>query len=80
MEAKCVLYHNGVKHPCKTVNISISGVRVTADNFPPSSLKTGDICGLSFSDGRISTLGEYESKVVRLGQSIVALNFLTLTF
>lgn len=80
LETKCILYHNGVKHSCKTVNISISGVQVTANNFPPADLKIGDICGLSFSDSRMSTIGEYESKVARLGISVVALNFLSLTF
>lgn len=80
LEKRCTLYHNGVKHPCKTVNISISGVQVTANDFPPANLKIGDICGLSFSSDKISSSGEYESKVTRLGMSMVALNFLGLTF
>jgi hypothetical protein len=80
LEKHCVLYHNGVRHSCKTVNISISGVQITASDFPPVNLKIGDVCGLSFSHEKISALGEYESKVTRVGLSMVALSFLSLTF
>jgi hypothetical protein len=61
-------------------NISISGVLVSAHDFPPANLTLGDTCSLSFSNNTISTIGEYESKVTRLGLSMVALNFLGLTY
>jgi hypothetical protein len=80
LEKKCILYHNGIKYPCKTINISISGVLLSAHDFPPANLNLGDLCGLSFSNDTISDIGEYESKVTRLGLSMVALNFLGLTF
>jgi len=80
LEKKCILYHNGIKYPCNTKNISISGVLVSAHYFPPANLSLGDICGLSFSTDSISAIGEYESKVTRLGLSMVALSFLNLTY
>jgi hypothetical protein len=80
LEKKCTLYHNGVKHHCKTVNISISGVQITSHDFPPDNLQIGDVCGLSFTNDHMSSLGEYESKVTRVGLSMVALTFLSLTF
>jgi hypothetical protein len=80
LEKWCVLHHNGIKYPCKTENISISGVLVSAQEFPPANLNLGDTCGLSFSNDTILAIGEYESKVTRLGLSMVALNFLRLTF
>jgi len=80
LERKCVLYHNGIKYPCKTKNISISGVLVSSHDFPPANINLGDTCGLSFSNDTISAVGEYESKVTRLGSSMVALNFHSLTF
>jgi hypothetical protein len=80
LEKRCVLHHNGIKYPCKTKNISISGVLVLAHDFPPANLNLGDTCSLSFSNDNISTIGEYESKVTRLGVSMVAMNFLSLTF
>lgn len=80
LEKKCILYHNGIKYPCITKNISISGVQVSAHDFPPANLNLGDTCGLSFSNDTVSASGEYESKVIRHGLSMVALNFLSLTF
>jgi hypothetical protein len=80
LEKRCFLYHNGIKYPCKTKNISISGVLVSAHDFPPANLGLGDTCSLSFSNDTISAIGEYESKVTRLDLSMVALNFLSLTF
>ncbi|HIJ97037.1 MAG TPA: PilZ domain-containing protein [Desulfuromonadales bacterium] len=79
MEKRCILYHNGVEHHCKTVNLSISGVQIASTDFPPANLKIGDICGLSFTSNHVSTQGEYESKVTRVGLSMVALSFLSLT-
>ena len=80
LEKKCTLYHNGVKYPCITKNISISGVLVSAHDFPPAKLELGDTCVLSFSNDTPSAIGEYESKVTRLDLSMVALSFLNLTF
>jgi len=80
IERNCFLYHNGVKYPCRTKNISISGVLISAHDFPPANLSLGDTCGLSFSNEIISTIGEYESKVTRVGQSMVALNYISLAY
>jgi hypothetical protein len=80
IERNCFLYHNGVKYPCRTKNISISGVLISAHDFPPANLNLGDTCGLSFSNEIISTIGEYESKVTRVGQSMVALNYISLAY
>jgi len=76
VEHDCTLYHNDIKYPCKTKNISFSGMLISAQDFPPESLKLGDTCSLSLSTDPAKEVGDYSSKVTRIGISNIALCFL----
>ena len=80
-EHECHLFHNGTSYQCRMRNISISGALIWGDNFPPSTIKIGDTCGLSLnSDLSLIQGGGYTSKVTRLEQSNIGVHFLSIAF
>jgi hypothetical protein len=80
MKRSCVLHHYDIEYPCVISNFSISGVLVSVPNIPPSAIKIGDTCGLSFSGDPAMYSEKYLSKVARMGNSNIGLHFLSITF
>ena len=74
-EHDCTLYHNGVKYPCKTKNVSLTGTLIRAQPRTPTPLKLGDMCGISLCSDSAVSHGE-ASKVTRVGPSDISLEFL----
>jgi len=77
---ECLLHHNDTSYPCKMVNVSLSGVLVSAQDFPIADIQLGDTCALLLSTDPASGFGEYTSKITRLGPSIIALYFIRIDF
>lgn len=79
-EHDCLLQHNGINYPCKMVNISLSGALVSAQDFPIADIQLGDTCALLLCADPTTGIGEYTSRVTRLGPSIIAVYFLSIDF
>ena len=77
---ECLLHHNGTNYPCKMVNISLSGALVSAHEFPYADAQLGDTCALLLCTDPSLGVGEYTSRITRLGPSIIALYFLSIDF
>jgi hypothetical protein len=73
---ECILHHNGSTYHCKMKNISISGVLLSAQEFPAAPLKLGDTCGVALCTDPAVSSGVYTSKVTRCDMAGIALNFL----
>lgn len=73
---KCFLQHNGLIYLCQLNNFSISGALVCLLLHIPFNIQLGDTCDLTFSTSLTMSHQNYKSKVTRLNDSKIALQFL----
>jgi hypothetical protein len=73
---KCLLLHDDIVYPCQMKNISISGTLVYPLEVFPVYIQSGDTCDLLFRTHHTMFHLDYKSKVTRLEELYIALNFL----
>jgi hypothetical protein len=77
---KCLLQHNGIMYPFEIKNISTSGVLLDASFIIPVNIHLGETCNLLFGSHHTMSPLHCKSKITRLEDSKIALQFLDTAF
>ena len=76
----CLLQYDDIKYQCEVKNISTSGALVEVPFDIPVNIQLGDTCNLVFGAYHSMPPRNFTSKVSRLENSRIALQFLYKTF
>ncbi len=70
----CQLHLNDLIYHATLLNISFQGLLVHCNSIPPDSIRTGNKCGVLFSNAMNS--GEFDCEVVRVEAGDIALQLM----
>ena len=72
---KCVLKHAGKTTECVLIEISISGVLLSCDDYFAENMSPGDVCGIHLCGDTQACPSEIVCRVVRRDSGRIALKF-----